>query len=225
MSVSIVIPTLNEAAGIAETLHHVATVAPDAERIVVDGGSEDDTAELAAPHARVIHGPRGRASQLNAGAAVASGAWLLFLHADTRLPVDFRNALDDAARHGCEAGAFRLTIRGRHPLLPLLAWGATWRTRLSGIAYGDQALFVRTARFGALGGFPEQPLMEDVAFTRRLRAEGIHLWLARQTVVTDGRRWDRDGFWRTWWLMRRLTWHYRRDGDAAAVARDYRDVR
>jgi len=226
MELSIIVPVLDEAALIGPALARLRAVAPAAELIVADGGSEDGTAEAAARHARVLTAPRGRARQLNAGAASAGGEWLLFLHADTVLPPDFAQGIALAAARGYRAGAYRLRIAGEHPLLPLLAWGATQRTRWRGIALGDQGLFCTRGLFTEQGGFPEQPLMEDYEFVLRLRRRGERLFLAPQAVTTSGRRWDRGGFWRTWWQMRRIYRAYDADPAAAeALARSYRPVR
>ena len=225
ISLSIVIPTLNEGAVIAGALAYLREIAPEAEIVVSDGGSADGTVELAAPLARVLTGPPGRAGQMNRGAAEASGEWLLFLHADTRLPADFQAEIERAQAQGYEAGAFRLRIVGRHPLLPVLAWGAGWRTRRRGIALGDQALFVRRERFQEWGGFPDLPLMEDYAFTRQLKRQGIRLYLARRAVETSGRRWDELGFFRVWWQMQWIQLRFVWGGDAARLRQEYRDVR
>jgi rSAM/selenodomain-associated transferase 2 len=225
MRLSIILPALNEAAAIEAALRRVAAQAPEAERIVVDGGSTDGTARLAAPLATVLAAPRGRASQMNAGARAAQGEWLLFLHVDCQLPDGFAAEVDAARRAGCRAGAFRLRIAGSHPLLPLLAWGANLRTRWTGIALGDQALFVERALFQRLGGFPALALMEDYAFARRLKAAGVPLWRASLAVTTSGRRWDGQGFWRTWWGMRRAYRRFDRGGSVAALAARYPDVR
>jgi rSAM/selenodomain-associated transferase 2 len=190
--VSIVVPALNEAAALA------ATLAPwsgrdGVELIVVDGGSTDATPTVAARYARVVQAAPGRARQMNAGAAVATGAALLFLHADTRLPEDavaaVRTALADPAVVG---GAFRLSIEPSTPALRLVAAGANLRARWLGLSYGDQALFVRRTVFDALGGFPEVPLMEDLIFVRRLARYG-RVRLLPQTVATSSRRWQREG--------------------------------
>ncbi len=225
MRLSIVLPALNEAAGIEGALRRLAAQAPDAERIVVDGGSTDGTPRLAAPLAAVLASPRGRATQMNAGAGAAQGDWLLFLHVDTQLPDGFAAQPEAAQRAGCGAGAFRLRIAGRHPLLPLLAWGASQRTRWRGMALGDQALFVERSLFFRLGGFPNLPLMEDYAFARRLKAERLRLWLSPLAVTTSGRRWDVHGFWRTWWWMRRAYWRFDHGGSPALFAARYPDVR
>jgi rSAM/selenodomain-associated transferase 2 len=206
-------------------LERLRDLAPETERIVADGGSTDGTPELAARSARVVSVPRGRASQMNAGAAVAEGDWLLFLHADTDLPAGFSGEIARAEALGFETGAFRLRIVGRYPLLPILAWGANLRTRWFGIAFGDQALFVKKALFRRLDGFPTSSLMEDVAWCLRLKRERIPLFRARLAVHTSGRRWDEQGFFRTWWTMRRNLWAYRRGADPARLPRGYPDVR
>jgi rSAM/selenodomain-associated transferase 2 len=225
MRLSVILPVLNEAEVIGTVLRRLKEQAPDVERIVVDGGSSDGSAEIARAEARVIVTERGRARQMNAGAAAAVGDWLLFLHADTQLPANFAAELAAAETAGFHAGAFRLRIAGRHWLLPLLAWGATLRTRWCGIALGDQALFVQHRLFSELGGFPLLPLMEDYAWSRRLRQAGIRLYLARGSAVTSGRRWDRDGFWHTWWRMRQNYRHFDRTGEAQSLRRAYPDAR
>jgi rSAM/selenodomain-associated transferase 2 len=229
MQLSIILPALNEAARVEAALARLAAQAPGAERILVDGGSTDGTPLLArrlgGPGLTVLEGERGRARQMNRGAAAARGDWLLFLHVDTRLPNGFAAEPGRAAARGCGAGAFRLRIAGRHPLLPLLAWGANLRTAWRGIALGDQALFLRRGVFQALGGFPDLPLMEDYALALRLRAAGERLYLSPLAAETSGRRWDGAGFWRTWWTMRRAYWGFDRGAPVAALAARYPDVR
>lgn len=161
--------------------------------IVVDGGSEDGTAALAAGLCdRVVVAPRGRAAQMNAGARQAGGDVLVFLHADTRLP---SNA--DELVQGCLWGRFDVQIEGRHRLLKVVAWSMNLRSRLTGIATGDQAIFVRRQAFR---GFPEIPLMEDVAFSKAMRRVARPACL-RDKVTTSGRRWESRGVVRTILLM------------------------
>ena len=161
--------------------------------IVVDGGSEDGTAALASGLCdRVVVAPRGRAVQMNAGAREAKGDVLLFLHADTRLP---SNA--DQLVQGSLWGRFDVQIEGRHPLLKVVAWAMNLRSRLTGIATGDQAIFVRRESFP---GFPELPLMEDVAFSKAMKRRSRPLCL-REKVTTSGRRWESRGVVRTILLM------------------------
>ena len=223
MRLSIVMPVLNEAAGLQATLQALQALrAVGHELIVVDGGSHDDSAALAAALAdQVVHSPRGRARQMNAGAAQARHDTLLFLHADTRLPAAADAAIAQALQRGARWGRFDVRIEGRSAWLPMVAWFMNRRSRLTGIATGDQALFVQRALFRQLGGFPEQPLMEDVELSHRLRAQSRPACL-RARVVTSGRRWDERGAWRTIVLMWRLRWLYWRGTPAEQLARAYR---
>jgi len=176
---------------------------------VVDGGSHDDTAARAAPLAdRVVTSARGRATQMNAGAAVVRGDVLLFLHADTRLPPDADRIVREAlARTGRAWGRFDVTIEGRHPLLPVVAAAMNARSRLTGITTGDQAMFVTRAAFVAAGRFPEIALMEDITFARTLKRISRPVSL-RARVTTSGRRWETRGVVRTILLMWRLRLMY-----------------
>lgn len=223
MRLSIVVPALNEAAHIAATLQALAPLRQRGhEVIVVDGGSSDDTAALAAPHAdQVLCSERGRARQMNAGAAAARGDVLLFLHADTRLPELATAAIGQALAQGARWGRFDVVIEGRSAWLPVVACLMNWRSRLTGIATGDQALFVNAALFRELGGFAPLPLMEDIELTRRLRAVARPACL-RERVRTSGRRWDTRGAWPTIWLMWTLRWRYWRGTPAEELARAYR---
>jgi rSAM/selenodomain-associated transferase 2 len=219
---SIVVPVLDEAGGIDAFLDALAVHrGPAVEVIVVDGGSRDDTlAHCAGRVDQALAGPRGRARQMNHGAARARGTALLFLHADTRLP-DGAVAAVRAALARRAWGRFDVCIRGRSAVLPVVATSMNLRSRLSDIATGDQAIFVRREAFDAVGGFPDQPLMEDIELSRRLRARGrpacLHL-----RVATSGRRWDERGAWRTIWLMWRLRWRYWRGTAPDVLAREYR---
>lgn len=219
---SIIVPALNEADGLGAQLAALAPLrARGAEIIVADGGSDDGTAALAQPHAdRVVVAPRGRARQMNAGAAAARGECLLFLHADTRLTADADRLVETVLADGHAWGRFDVAIEGRHPLLPLIARLMNLRSRLTGIATGDQAMFVRRAAFAACGGFPDIALMEDIALSRALKRIGRPACL-RQRVRTSGRRWDRQGFWRTVLLMWRLRLAYFFGADPARLAQDY----
>jgi rSAM/selenodomain-associated transferase 2 len=221
--VSIVVPVLNEEPGIAATLRSLAPLrAQGAEVIVVDGGSSDATlARCAGLADRAMLGPRGRARQMNHGAAHASGTILLFLHADTRLPGPALDLVRGAIRRGHDWGRFDVVIEGRSALFPIIARLMNWRSRLTGIATGDQAIFVRRDVFTALRGFPDQPLMEDVELCKRLRGRGAPACLA-PPVVTSGRRWERDGVWRTIALMWRLRFLYWLGVSAQRLARAYR---
>ena len=205
---SVVVPALDEAARIRETLAPLAPLRrAGAEVLLVDGGSTDGTPGVAAPLCdRVLTAPRGRASQMNAGAAAARGEALLFLHADTLLPPGAAEAVR-AALEPAEWGRFDVRLDGRHPLLPLIARMMSWRSRVTGIATGDQAMFVRASVFRELGGFATMPLMEDVELSRRLRRRGRPACL-RLRVTTSARRWQRHGVLRTVLMMWRLRLAY-----------------
>jgi len=218
---SVIIPVLDEADGIAQALTALAPMrARGVEVVVVDGGSRDRTVERARPLAdRVIVAPRGRGAQMNAGAAVAAGTTLLFLHVDTRLPDDAdRLIVEGLAGSGCAWGRFDVRIVGLHPLFPLIAAMMNLRSRLTGIATGDQAMFMSREAFAA--GFPDIPLMEDIAMSKHLKRLGRPLCIA-SSVVTSGRRWERHGVLRTILLMWRLRFAYLMGADPARLARSY----
>ncbi len=220
---SIIIPALNEAAGIAETLSALQPFrARGVEVIVVDGGSSDATIERARPLAdRVLGAPRGRAVQMNAGAAAASGDALLFLHADTILPPDADGlVLYGLSGTGRAWGRFDIAIDGGNPLLRLVSGMMNWRSQITGIATGDQAIFVTREAFAAAGGYPDIPLMEDIALSKRLKRIGRPLCLAAR-ARTSGRRWTRRGTIRTIVLMWQLRFAYWRGADPAALAMRY----
>jgi rSAM/selenodomain-associated transferase 2 len=220
---SIIMPVLNEGEGIAAALDALAVLrALGTEVMVVDGGSRDATIQRARLRAdRVIAAPRGRGLQMNAGADKASGDVLLFLHADTRLPADADHVvLNGLERSGRVWGRFDAEIEGQSPLLVVIAWLMNLRSRLTGIATGDQAMFVRRDAFQAAGGFAAIPLMEDVELCKRLRRVSRPLCL-RERVVTSGRRWEKDGVVNTVVLMWRLRLAYFLGADPKALARRY----
>jgi rSAM/selenodomain-associated transferase 2 len=205
MKLSVIIPTLNEAEQIRAALEGLAPLRQRGhEVIVIDGGSTDGTPLLAEGLCdRVLTAARGRAVQMNAGVRHASGDAFVFLHADTRLPPNADRFIERAlVRH--RWGRFDIAIEGRQRLLKLVAWAMNLRSRLSGIATGDQAIFVRR---GAFGGFPEIALMEDVAFSRAMKRSGAPACL-RERATTSGRRWEARGVLRTIVLMWRLRLMY-----------------
>ena len=191
--ISVIVPTLNEAACLAATLDALALAHGD-ELIVVDAGSSDGTPDIARRYtSKVYQGPRGRAQQMNHGARHAGGDILLFLHADTLLPSDGLDAVRRALQQpGTVGGAFRLVIAPATPALRLVAWGTNLRSRFGALPYGDQALFVSRRVFEELGGYDDVPFMEDVRLVQALRRRG-RLTILPQAVVTSGRRWQHDG--------------------------------
>lgn len=222
---SIVMPVLNEAEalpGVLAALH--AQWVPGVQLVVADGGSTDGTVALAqAAGALVVAAPRGRARQMNAGVLAAQGGHLLFLHADTLLPAGALAAVQQAlqASDPHAWGRFDVNIAGQHPMLRVIAWFMNQRSRLTGIATGDQALFMTRAAFEAVGGFPDQPLMEDIELSARLKRLGAPQCL-RLRVQTSGRRWEQRGLWRTMALMWRLRLAYWLGRSPDTLARRYR---
>jgi len=207
MNVSVIIPALNEEQTIGATLRELIRLQPH-EIIVVDGGSGDRTREIAEEFSvQVLPSERGRARQMNNGARRATGDWLLFLHADTKLPSsafsDIANALDHL---NCAGGRFDVELEGRHWMLRIVGALINLRSRTTKVGTGDQAIFVRREVFSRMGGFPEIPLMEDIAFCRALKQVGSVACL-RSRVVTSARRWEKDGVWRTivrMWALKSL---------------------
>jgi len=222
-AVSIVVPALDEEPVLGRMLAGLAPLrAEGAEVIVVDGGSRDATRAVAAPLCdRVLEAPRGRAAQMNAGARASRGAILVFVHADTRLPEGALAAIRGALAEGRRAwGRFDVRIEGRAPLLAVVAAMMNLRSRASGIATGDQAIFVRREAFEAAGGFPRIPLMEDIALSKALKRVSPPACL-RLRVTTSGRRWERHGVLATIALMWRLRLEYALGADPHRLARRY----
>lgn len=220
---SVVIPTLNEAEALPALLGDLAGLrAAGGELIVVDGGSSDGTAERAAALAeRVLHSAPGRALQMNAGAAHAAGDYLWFLHADSRVSPACLAAMQRALAEAPLWGRFDVRLSGAGPSLWLIGRMINLRSRLTGIASGDQGIFVRRALFESLGGYAEMPLMEDLELCRRLRQRGRPRCL-RPPLSTSSRRWEQHGIWRTVWLMWRLRLAYYRGVSPQLLADRYR---
>ena len=197
--ISVIIPALNEEKALPETLCQLLRQAGVYEVIVVDGGSGDRTREivLAEPRVRLLTAPRGRASQMNAGTKEAKGEWLLFLHADTRLPEDALVRLNAMERDpAIQAGGFLHRFSGGDWRLRLVSCFDNFRCRRTRIIYGDQAMFVRRELFVRLGGFPDQPILEDVAFCEKLIQVTTPVLLA-PPVLTDSRKFVKMGIWRS----------------------------
>ncbi|MBK5966561.1 glycosyl transferase [Thiocystis minor] len=222
MRLSIVIPTLNEADHIGALLTDLAPLrATGHEVILVDGGSTDATWSLAASGVdRVLESPHGRAVQMNAGARVASGEFLWFLHADTRVPPGAPELLLATCKAGARWGRFDVRLSVRHPLLRLVERAMNLRSRLTGIATGDQGIFVTRDTFAQIGGFPDLPLMEDIALSKRLRRIARPACL-RPPLLTSSRRWESRGVVCTILLMWQLRLAYALGADLARLARRY----
>ncbi len=214
MAISVIIPTLNEETSLPRTLACLSASGVN-EVVIVDGGSTDHTISIAedfctsAPNARFVTAPAGRPWQMNAGAKASRGDILLFLHADTRLPADaqllIESVLTDRSLVG---GRFDINFDTRSAWGTMISTFMNWRSRLSRIATGDQAIFVRRHIFEQLGGFADIPLMEDIEFSRRLKRTGPTAAL-HQTVITSFRRWEQQGPLRTivlMWTLRFLYW-------------------
>ena len=220
---SIIVPTLDEAVNLAATLERLSAMrARGAEVVVADGGSRDSTRAIATDLAdRVIEAPRGRASQMNAGARSATGDVLVFLHADTHLPEDAdRLVLEGLAASRRAWGRFDVRIESRSPMLAVVAAFMNLRSRLTGIATGDQAIFVNRKAFEDVGRFPAIPLMEDIAITKSLKRISPPLCI-RSRATTSGRRWEKRGTFATILLMWRLRLAYFLGADPAALAKRY----
>ena len=225
MNISVVLPVLNEEQSIRGTLQSLIRLTPY-EIIVVDGGSRDRTLEICKEFAvDVMHAERGRARQMNVGARRASGEVLLFLHADTRLPQsalnDIAAALSDSRYLG---GRFDVELEGAHWMLKIVGTLINYRSRVTQVGTGDQALFVRRVVFHRMGGFPDIPLMEDIAFCRALKRIGGVACL-RSRVITSARRWERDGVWRTIFKMWSLKVCYLAGVSPMRLKRFYADTR
>lgn len=223
--ISVIIPVYGEQAVINDTIQHVRQVAGGIplEIVVADGGPEHATLAVLADESVVgVKTPPGRGVQMNAGAAVATGRNLLFLHADTRLPDKALERVAYALAGDAVAGAFSLSIDSSRPSLRMVAWFANLRSRLERVPYGDQAQFIKADTFRSLGGFAPIPIMEDVELFRRIRREGLNIVVLPEKVVTSSRRWDNEGVLRrtvkNWWLRIR----YFLGASPQALAREYR---
>lgn len=222
MRLTIIIPVLNEADTIGTLLADLAPLrAAGAEVILADGGSSDGAPKRAAALVdRVLQAPKGRAVQMNAGAKAAAGDVLWFLHADTRVPAAAAAALQAACATGARWGRFDVRLSGRHPLLRLVERGMNIRSRLTGIATGDQGIFVTRAAFEQVGGFPELALMEDITLSAALRRLAPPACL-RLALVASSRRWEAQGVLRTILLMWRLRLGYALGVDPVRLAHRY----
>ncbi len=208
MKLSVVIPTYNEADNIESTLQPLqAWRAYGHEVIIADGGSTDATISFAQPLADIVlSAPKGRARQMNHGAQHCNGDALLFLHADTQLPNNALQAIERALAHSLW-GRFNVRLSGTHPMLWVIGFMMNQRSRLTGIATGDQAIFISRQTFDSINGYADIPLMEDIDISQRLKKIGRPACL-QQTLITSSRRWERHGILKTVLLMWRLRLAY-----------------
>ncbi|MBQ0721183.1 MAG: TIGR04283 family arsenosugar biosynthesis glycosyltransferase [Gammaproteobacteria bacterium] len=209
LPLSIIIPVLNEAEEIYPCLRRLQALRKQGVQvIVVDGGSDDDTIAVATPLAdQVISCDKGRARQMNAGAALADRQWLLFLHADTRLPVNLPDIMVVFNFTSSVWGFFGVKVRGAPALLRVVQWFMNKRSFLTSISTGDQCQFVKRAVFEQIDGFADIPLMEDIELSKRLKRQSRPLFVSAK-AETSGRKWQRDGIWPTIFLMWRLRLAY-----------------
>ncbi len=220
--ISVIIPTLNEAANIASTIRS-ARSGERVEVIVADGGSTDATAAIVRDLGiRLVESPPGRALQMNAGARRAGGSILLFLHADTRLPEGYARSVRRTLRLPfVSAGAFSLFIDARRASMRFVVYWANWRSRVLGTPYGDQAIFLSAETFRDIGGYPEMPIMEDFELIRRLSRMGKVVTVP-QGVTTSARRWVNLGVLRTTLLNQLIVVSYLLGASPRRLARWYR---
>lgn len=220
---SIIIPVLNEANVIASLLTYLKTLAePDIELIVVDGGSIDDTVSIAKNYAdKVVTSATGRSQQMNAGAQLAAGDILLFLHADSYPPHNSVNLIREGLKHSARQwGRFDVRLSGTHYMYRVIATLINLRSRLSGIATGDQGIFLYRKTFEQVGGFSDMPLMEDIALSKALKQLSRPLCLS-QKMQTSSRRWEKNGILFTILLMWRLRLAYALGMDVNRLAMSY----
>jgi rSAM/selenodomain-associated transferase 2 len=220
---SVVVPALNEAQSVAGCLERLQPLRQQGvELILADGGSNDATVALAAPLVdRVVVSPRGRARQMNAGADAATGQVLLFLHVDCTLPRDAVRVILNGMRASARRwGRFDVRLSGTHPLLRMVEWSMNRRSRLTGIATGDQGMFMTREIYRSVGGFPDIALMEDIAMSVRLKRAGAPLCLSER-MVSSSRRWESRGIVRTIVHMWRLRLCYFLGADPNRLAASY----
>lgn len=223
MKTLVIVPMLNESAVLSRRLNALDVLrAMGAQVLLVDGGSTDRSVQLARDAGfDVLESARGRACQMNAGARAADSDILIFLHIDTQLPSGALWQIEQHLNQEKGWGRFDVRIVGRSPWLNMISFCMNWRSRLTGIATGDQTFFMTRELYEKSGGFPEQALMEDVEMSKRLKRFSAPVCLADR-VETSGRRWDQNGVWKTIFLMWRLRWAYWRGVPASELARLYR---
>jgi len=225
LSIGVIVPVLNERAGLPALIKRIAAMPAD-EVVIVDGGSTDGSCLiLDASALRWITAPSGRAAQMNAGAMLSESDILLFIHSDTEIGACCFPAIKAAMQDGATVGGrFDVKLSGSHPAFRMIERLINLRSRLSGISTGDQCLFVRRSVFERMAGFPLQPLMEDIEFSKQLKRLG-RIACLHQRVTTSSRRWQQHGIVKTVLLMWRLRLLYWLGVPAERLAAAYRQVR
>ena len=223
MSLSIIIPAVNEAENLGTLLHELTNGSPhNVEIIVVDGGSSDNTRQIASQYTdKIITSVRGRAKQMNAGAFVASGNIFWFLHADSQLSNDLLSDMMLQSKHKKVWGFFKIRLSGRNVIFRIIEFMMNRRSCITGIATGDQGIFISKDLFLALGGFAEIPLMEDIAITKQLKKKQRPLCMKQHQLTTSSRRWEERGILRTVLLMWRLRLAYFLGADPEQLVKQY----
>jgi len=220
--ISIIIPTLNEEVGITLFLTKLQALRPQCELIVVDGGSEDETANLAEPYVDdVVKSGKGRSTQMNVGAAMATAPIVLFLHSDTYLPEGAIEQIHHAINKGYSWGRFDIKLSGKARMLTIVAWLMNRRSRWTGIATGDQAIFVEKSLFDQVGGYADIALMEDIELSGKLK-QVSKPYCSSKKVTSSGRRWMSFGVFKTISLMWYLRLRYFFGADPTELAKLYR---
>jgi len=232
LKLSIIIPILNEADNLTKLVAHIIRLNPTPQQVIlVDGGSVDDSVTVAKEMLKsteiaqsaidwhIIESTVGRAQQMNAGAMLATGDMLLFLHADTELPADAIDSVQQAIAQ-YDWGRFDVRLDSHEPLLKIVGFMINQRSRLMGIATGDQAIFIKKSLFGRMHGYPDQPLMEDIELCKRLKKIARPACL-KTKVTTSARRWQQHGTWRTIFLMWQLRFDYWRGVSPSVLKQRY----
>ena len=222
--ISVIIPVLNEAKILDQSLARLTPQLKGHELIIVDGGSTDETLLIAQRYGQVISSERGRARQSNAGAAAARGDILLFLHADVWLDSGAIEGIETAISAGYIGGAFKQRIEGDHPLYRLIERTANFRAKRLKIFYGDGGIFIRRTHFNRIGGFPDIPIMEEVGFSRKLRRRGT-VTLVEPGIHISARRWQKNGILRTTLTNWLITLLYLLRVPPTHLAKLYRHIR
>lgn len=221
-NVSVVVPVLNEEQQVQALINRLRLIQSEITEdiIIVDGGSQDQTKALLNEEFHVISSLPGRAQQMNTGAQKAQGTWIFFLHADTELrPKHIKQAISDAT--GAKWGRFNVRFDDKRWPFRMIAFLMNWRSRLTGIATGDQCIFIRRSIFKTLGGYAEIPLMEDIEISKRLKSYSRPACISLP-IVTSARRWQTKGIMKTIWLMWKLRWLYWLGKSPEALAEEYR---